>query len=142
MAKKAVELLDDIIHRFSLPNNIITDLWSKFTDSDFWDFCDERCISVKYVSVTHPRANDQVEHTNSMVLDALKKRLYKKEQKHPGNWLKELLAVDWGLRTQPSRNTDISPYFLVFGSKAVLPANIAFQAPRVEHYDEENSDQA
>ena len=34
-AKKAAELLDDIIHRFGLPNNIITDLGSMFTGSDF-----------------------------------------------------------------------------------------------------------
>jgi len=33
-AKKAIELLDDIIHRFSMPNNIITDLGSMFTDSN------------------------------------------------------------------------------------------------------------
>jgi hypothetical protein len=43
-----------------------------------------------------------------MILDALKKRLYVKEQKHPGKWLKELLVVVWGLRTQPSRNTGVS----------------------------------
>ena len=72
---------------------------STFTSADFWDFCDERCISVKYVSVAHPRANDQVERTNGMILDALKKRLYKNEQKHPGKWLKELPAMVWGLRT-------------------------------------------
>ena len=71
--KKAAELLDDIIHRLGLPNIIITDLGSTFNDSDFGDFCDERCISVKYVSVAHPRANGQVEHTNGMILDALKK---------------------------------------------------------------------
>ena len=70
--KKAAELLDDIIHRFGLPNSIITDLESTFTGSDFWDFCDERCILVKYVSVAHPRANGQVEHANGMILDALK----------------------------------------------------------------------
>ena len=34
-AKKAAELLNDIIHRFSLPNSIITDLGSTFTGSDF-----------------------------------------------------------------------------------------------------------
>ena len=45
-AKKAAELLDDIIHRFGLPNNIITDLGSTFTGSDFCDFYDEWCISV------------------------------------------------------------------------------------------------
>jgi len=31
---------------------------------------------------------------------------------------------------------------MVFGSKAILPANIAFRAPRVEKYNKENSDQA
>jgi len=40
----------------------------------FWDFCEDRCISVKYVSVAHPRANVQVERANGMILDALKKR--------------------------------------------------------------------
>ena len=77
-----------------------------------------------------------------MILDMLKKRLYKKEQKHPGKWLKELPAMVWGLRTQPSRNTGVSPYFMVFVSEAVLPADVAFRAPRVENYNEENSDQA
>ena len=72
-----------------------------------------------------------------MILDALKKRLYQKEEKHPGRWLKELQAMVWGLCTQTSRNTDVSPYFLVYGSEAVLPADVAFQAPRVEYYDEE-----
>ena len=72
-ANKAAELLDDIIHRFGLPNSIITDLGSTFTGNDFWVFCDERCISVKYASVAHSRANCQVERANGMILDALKK---------------------------------------------------------------------
>ena len=77
-----------------------------------------------------------------MILNSLKKRLYKNDQKHPNKWLKELPAVVWGLRTQPSRNTVVSPYFMVFGSESVLPADIAFRAPRVENYNKENSDQA
>ena len=61
-----------------------------------------------------------------MILDALKKRLYQKEEKHSGRWLKELLAVVLGLRTQASHNTGVSPYFLVYGLEAILPADIAF----------------
>ena len=80
----------------------------------------------QYISVAHPRANGQVERANGMILDGLKKRLYEKDQQHPGKWLKELPAMAWGLRTQPSRNTGVSPYFLVFGSKAVLLADVAF----------------
>ena len=74
-----------------------------------------------------------------MILDTLKKRLYQKEEKHPGRWLKELPAMVWGLWTQASRSTGVSPYFLVYGSEAILPADIAFRAPRVEHYDEEQA---
>ena len=33
----------------------------------------------------------------------------------------------------------MSPYFLVYGSEAILPADIAFQAPRVENCDEEQA---
>ena len=45
----------------------------------------------------------------------------------------------WGLRTQASHNTSVSPYFLVYGSEAILPVDIAFQAPRVENYDIEQA---
>ena len=59
--------------------------------------------------------------------------------KTSGRWLKELPAMVWGLRTQASRNTGVSPYFLVYGSEVILPADIAFRAPRVENYNEEQA---
>jgi hypothetical protein len=77
-----------------------------------------------------------------MILDALKKRLYKANDKHPRRWLKELPAVVWGLRTQPSRNTSVSLYFMVFSSEAVSPADIAFQSPRVKNHDAKKSSEA
>ena len=79
-AKKAVELFEDIIHRFGLPNSIITDLETTFTGHHFWDFYEDRCISVKYVSVAHPQANGQVERANGMILDALKKGSIRKKK--------------------------------------------------------------
>ena len=68
-----------------------------------------------------------------MILDALKKRLYQKDEKHLGRWLKDLPAVVWGLWTQTSLNTGVSPYYLVYGLEAILPVDIAFWAPRVEN---------
>ena len=55
-AKKAVELFEDIIHSFGLLNSIITDLGTTFTGHHFWDFCEDHCISVKYIFVAHPMA--------------------------------------------------------------------------------------
>ena len=60
-SKKAVEFLNQIIHRFWIPNSIMNDLGTQFTGTTFWDFCDDRGIVIKYMSVAHPRANGQVE---------------------------------------------------------------------------------
>ena len=38
-AAKAVEFIEEIMHRFGVPNRITTDLGSSFTGSEFWDFC-------------------------------------------------------------------------------------------------------
>jgi hypothetical protein len=137
--EKAVECLDQVIHRFSIPNAIIIDLRTQFIGNTFWDFYDEWSIVVKYVSVAHPRANGQVERPNGIILDALKKRMYRENDKSLGRWIKELPAVVWGLQTQPSHNTGVSPYFIVYGAEAVLPADIEFRSPRVENYNEDQA---
>ena len=98
--KKAVELFKDIIHRFGLPNSIITDLGTMFTGHHFWDFCEDRCISIKYVSVAHPRANDQVKWANGMILDALKKEAILERRKASGQMAQR--AVSYGLGTAHS----------------------------------------
>jgi hypothetical protein len=72
-----------------------------------------------------------------MIFDALKKRLYRENKKALGRWLKELPAVVWGLRIQPSYNTGASPYFMVYGVEAMLLADIAFRSPRVENFDKD-----
>jgi hypothetical protein len=92
---------------------------------------------VKYVSVAHPRANGQVEWANGMILDALKKRMYRENDKASGRWIKELPAVVWGLQIQPSHNTGVSPYFMVYDAEAVLPGDIEFRSPRVKNYNED-----
>jgi len=48
-SEKAVEFLNQIIHRFWIPNSIITDLVTQFTGTTFWDFCDDTGIVIKYM---------------------------------------------------------------------------------------------
>jgi ribonuclease HI/transposase InsO family protein len=129
---KAVEFIQDIIFRFGIPNSIITDLGSNFTSSEFFDFYEQRSIRIKYASVAHPRANGQVERVNGMILEALRKKVFDKNETFAGKWITELPYVVWSLRTQPSRalhgNT---PFFMIYGSEAVLPADLRFGAPRL-----------
>jgi hypothetical protein len=114
---------------------IDTDLGSNFNNHQFWDYCENSGIDVRYVSVAHPRANGQVERANGMVLDALKKRLHNAANSKEGKWIKELPNALWGLRTQPSKTMGQSPYFLVYDSEAILPADVIWNSPAVEHYD-------
>jgi hypothetical protein len=124
------------MHRYGLPHQIITDLGSNFNNHQFWEYCENSGIDVRYVSVAHLGANGQVEHVNGMVLDALKKRLHDAANTKGGMWIKELPNALWVLRTQPTKPTGQSPYFLVYGSEAILPADVMWESPAVEQYDE------
>jgi hypothetical protein len=108
---RVVDFISDILHRFGFSNAIITDLGSNFIANQFWEFCENTCIKVKYISVAHPRANGQVERVNGMIIEGLKKRLYDENSKKGGKWIHELPHVIWGLRTQPSKATEQTPFF-------------------------------
>ena len=47
----------DIIHRFGVPNSIITDNSTQFTEKKFLQFCDEYNIHVDWAAVAHPHMN-------------------------------------------------------------------------------------
>jgi hypothetical protein len=63
-ADRVLDFLDELVHRYGLPHCIITDLGSNFNNHQFWEYCENSGIDVRYVSVAHPRANRQVEHAN------------------------------------------------------------------------------
>jgi hypothetical protein len=134
-ADRVLDFLDEPVHRYGLPHRIITDLGSNFNNHQFWEYCENSGIDVRYVSVAHPRANGQVERANGMVLDAPKKRIHGAANTKGGKWIKELPNALWGLRTQPSKSTGQSPYFLVYDSEAILPADVMWDSPAVEQYD-------
>jgi hypothetical protein len=134
-ADRVLDFLDELVHRYGLPYRIITDLGSNFNNHQFWEYYKNSGVDVRYVSVAHPRANGQVERANGMVLDALKKRLHDTTNSKGGKWIKELPNALWGLRTQPSKPTGQSPYFLIYVSEAILPVDVMWDSPAVEHYD-------
>jgi transposase InsO family protein len=76
MSKLAVLFFIDIIHRFRVPNYIITDNGTQFTGKKFLRFCDDHHFRVYWVAVAHPRTNGQVERANGMTLQGLKPRIF------------------------------------------------------------------
>jgi transposase InsO family protein len=138
-SEQAVAFFTNIIHRFGIPNSIITDNGMQFTGKKFLDFSKDHHIRVDWAAVAHPMTNGQVERANGMVLQGLKPRIYNDLNKFGKRWIKELPSVVWSLRTTPSRATGFSPFFLVYGAEAILPTDLEYGSPRAKAYDNQTS---
>jgi hypothetical protein len=137
-----VSFFTDIIHRFGVPNSIITDNGSQFTGRKFLEFCDKYHIRLDWAAVAHPQTNGQVEHANDMILQGLKPRIFDRLNKSGRKWLQELPSVVWSLRTTPSRATGFTPFFLVYGVEDIHPTNLKHKSPKVKGYDENANQRA
>jgi hypothetical protein len=63
-ADRVLDFLDELMHRYGLPHHIITDLGSNFNNHQFWEYCENSGIDVRYVvgefrKTRHPR-NDEL----------------------------------------------------------------------------------
>ena len=92
-SEQAVAFFTNIIHRFGVPNSIITDNGTQFTGRKFLDFCEDHHIRVDWAAVAHPMTNGQVERANGMILQGLKPRIYNDLNKFGKRWMKELPSV-------------------------------------------------
>jgi hypothetical protein len=141
-SEQAVLFFTNIIHRFGVPNCIITDNDTQFTGKKFLDFYDNHHIHVLWSAIAHPKTNGQVEHANGMILQGLKPRIFDRLNKHGKKWVAELPSVLWSLRTTPSQAMGFTPFFLVYGVEAVLPTDLEYGSPRLRAYNEQGNDVA
>jgi hypothetical protein len=89
-ADRVLDFLDELVHHYGLPHRIITDLGTNFNNYKLTEYYENSGIDIWYVSVAHPHANNQVERSNGMVFNALKKRLHDAANTKGGKWIKEL----------------------------------------------------
>jgi hypothetical protein len=83
--------------------------------------------------------NGQVERANGMILQGLKPWIYNDLNKFGKRWMKELPSVVWSLRTTPSRATGFTPFFLVYGTEAILPTDLEYGSPKARAYDDQSN---
>ena len=55
--EQAVLFFLDIVHRFGVPNSIIMDNGTQFTEKKFLRFYDEYHIRINWSTMTHPHMN-------------------------------------------------------------------------------------
>jgi hypothetical protein len=71
-----------------------------------------------------------------MILQGLKPRIFNRLNKFSKKWLTELPSIIWSLRITPSHATGATPFFMVYGSEAILPMDLEYGALRIRAYDE------
>jgi len=67
----------NVICRFGVPKEIVTDNGSQFISFDFQDFCKDWGIQLSFSTPRYPQANGQAESTNKTVINIIKRRLEK-----------------------------------------------------------------
>jgi ribonuclease HI len=87
-SEQTVAFFTNIIHRFGVPNSIITDNGTQFTGKKFLDFCEDNHIRVDWAAVAHPMTNGQVDRANDMILQGLKPWIYNNLNKFGKRWMK------------------------------------------------------
>ncbi|GKA87729.1 reverse transcriptase domain-containing protein [Tanacetum coccineum] len=66
---------DNIVCRFGLPGEIVSDNGKQFSDNPFKDWCEKLNITQRFASVKHPQSNGLVERANRSLGEGIKARL-------------------------------------------------------------------
>ncbi|GJZ95990.1 reverse transcriptase domain-containing protein [Tanacetum coccineum] len=129
---------DNIVCRFGLPREIISDNGKQFRDNPFKDWCEKLCIRQCFASVKHPQANGLVEIANRSLGEGIKARLDERSK----DWIEELSHVLWAHRTMIKSSNGETPFSLTYGTEAVIPAEIGMPTLRTAEIDPAKNNEA
>ncbi|GKB15555.1 reverse transcriptase domain-containing protein [Tanacetum coccineum] len=129
---------DNIVCRFGLLGEIVSDNGKQFSDNPFKDWCEKLNITQRFASVKHPQSNGLVERANRSLGEGIKARLGEGNK----NWIEEIPHVLWAHRTMIKSSNGDTPFSLTYGTEAVIPAEIGMPTYRtavvdVVHNDDE-----
>ncbi|GJT35298.1 reverse transcriptase domain-containing protein [Tanacetum coccineum] len=122
---------DNIVYRFGLPGEIISDNGKQFRDDPFKDWCEKLCINQHFASVKHLQTNGLVERVNHSLGEGIKARLEARSK----NLMEELPHVLWAHRTMIKSNNEDTPFSLTYETKAIIPAGIGMHTIRTAEVD-------
>ncbi|GKB93802.1 reverse transcriptase domain-containing protein [Tanacetum coccineum] len=96
----------NIVCRFGLPEEIVSDNGKQFRDNPFKDCYEKLCIRQCFVSVKHPQTNGLVERANRSLGEGIKARLDERSK----DWIRELSHVLWAHRTMIKSSNKETPF--------------------------------
>ncbi|GJW87091.1 reverse transcriptase domain-containing protein [Tanacetum coccineum] len=129
---------ENIVCRFGLPREIISDNGKQFRDNPFKDWCEKLCIQQHFTFVKHPQTNGLVKRANRSLGEGIKVRLGKNNK----NWMEEISHVLWVRRTMVKSSNGDTPFSLTYGTEAVILAEIGMPTFRTVELDMAKNDEA
>ena len=102
---------ENIVHKFSSPEILITDNGTNFRSRKMAQFCKDAGIKQRFIAPYRAQANGQVERMNGMIKEALSSFVSKTHK----NWDRYLQLVTYALNCLASTVTGVSPFFAMYG---------------------------
>ncbi|GJQ94238.1 reverse transcriptase domain-containing protein [Tanacetum coccineum] len=128
----------NIVCRFGLPEEIISNNGKQFRDNPFKDWCEKLCVRQRFAFVKHPQANGLVERANRSLGEGIKARLDERRK----DWIEEIPHVLWAHHTMIKSSNGDTPFLLTYGTEAVIPAEIGMPTLRTAEIDMVQNDEA
>lgn len=119
---------EHIPHRFGIPESIVSDQAQYFVGGDLAAFAKEMGIIMTHSSPYFAQGNGQAESTNKTLKAIIQKML--EENPRAREWHETLSQALRAYRTSQRGSTKATPYSLVYGQDAVLPAEVTVQPLR------------
>ncbi|XP_059310446.1 uncharacterized protein LOC132061813 [Lycium ferocissimum] len=124
--KVVVDLVrNNIICRFRIPESIITDDGANLNSDLMREIFKKFKITHRNSTPYRPQMNGAVEAANKNI-----KRILRKMIDNYRHW-HEKLPLAFGFRTTVRTSTGATPYLLVYGTEAVLPAEVEIPSLRI-----------
>ncbi len=116
-------LVDQVFCRYGMPLQILTDLGKNFESELFSEMC--RCLSIDKIRTTayKPSTNGNIERFHGTLNSILSKWVNDNQR----DWDKKLPAVAFVYRNSVSEATGFTPFYLMHGREARIPADLVYE---------------
>ncbi|XP_026416266.1 uncharacterized protein LOC113311677 [Papaver somniferum] len=116
-----------IIFRFGVPKHIITDNGTPFVNKHVRELLEEYGIKQVFSTVYYAQGNGKAESTNKTLIRIISRTVHDNHRE----WHDQLPMALWAYRTSPRISIGVSPYSLVYGADAIMPAEIKIPSGRI-----------
>ncbi|XP_059075436.1 uncharacterized protein LOC131875353 [Cryptomeria japonica] len=107
----------NLLVRYGVPHNIVTDNATNFSSHEISAFCYKYGIILSHASDYYPQGNGQAKASNKNIITILQKLVDENQR----TWHKHLYEALWADHTTKKRAIRLSPFEIVYGTKAKLP---------------------